>query len=266
MIRIPGSLSLVLPAYNEEENIRIVVEEALAVLPQYADVFEIVPVNDGSTDKTGEILEELARLDDHVRPVSYTKNKGYGGAVTSGFMATRYEYAMYMDSDRQFDINELSLLSPFVGKFDIVSGFRMERNDPLIRRINAEIFNIAVRILFGVHMRDLDCGFKVFRGDQVRSLDLISTGALIDCEMQAKLRRQGATLMQVGVHHYPRVAGTPTGGDIRVILKAMRDILILWWKMRDYHPEVAADRTAPDDRFPARVKRFFWHVGNRLKR
>lgn len=266
VIRIPGSLSLVLPAYNEEENIRIVVEEALAVLPQYADVFEIVPVNDGSTDKTGEILEELARLDDHVRPVSYTKNKGYGGAVTSGFMATRYEYAMYMDSDRQFDINELSLLSPFVGKFDIVSGFRMERNDPLIRRINAEIFNIAVRILFGVHMRDLDCGFKVFRGDQVRSLDLISTGALIDCEMQAKLRRQGATLMQVGVHHYPRVAGTPTGGDIRVILKAMRDILILWWKMRDYHPEVAADRTAPDDRFPARVKRFFWHVGNRLKR
>lgn len=266
VIRIPGSLSLVLPAYNEEENIRIVVEEALAVLPQYADVFEIVPVNDGSTDKTGEILEELARLDDRVRPVSYTKNKGYGGAVTSGFMATRYEYAMYMDSDRQFDINELSLLSPFVGKFDIVSGFRMERNDPLIRRVNAEIFNIVVRILFGVHMRDLDCGFKVFRGDQVRSLDLISTGALIDCEMQAKLRRQGATLMQVGVHHYPRVAGTPTGGDIRVILKAMRDILILWWKMRDYHPEVAADRTAPDDSFLARLKRLPGHIRNRINR
>ena len=266
VIRIPGSLSLVLPAYNEEENIRVVVKQALEVLPQYADVFEIVPVNDGSTDKTGAILEELARQDDRVRPVSYRKNKGYGGALTSGFMATRYEYAMYMDSDRQFDINELSLLSPFAGKYDIVSGFRMERNDPLIRRINAEVFNIAVRILFGVHMRDLDCGFKLFRGDQVRSLDLISTGALIDCEMQAKLRRQGATLMQVGVHHYPRVAGTPTGGNLKVILKAMRDILILWWKMRDYHPGAAPGRTVPDDRFPARVKRFFWHLGNRIKR
>lgn len=264
--RLPGSLSLVLPAYNEEENIRIVVEQALEVLPQYADEFEIVPVNDGSTDRTGYILEELSKLDDRVRPVSYSRNKGYGGAVTSGFKATRYEYAMYMDSDQQFDINDLSLLAPFVGKFDIVSGFRMERNDPLIRRINAEIFNIAVRILFGVHMRDLDCAFKLFRGDQVRSLDLISTGALIDCEMQAKLRRQGATLVQVGVHHYPRVAGTPTGGSLKVILKAMRDILILWNKMRDYHPEVTPGRTRPDDRLPARLKRVPGHIRNFVER
>lgn len=264
--RLPGSLSLVLPAYNEEENIRTVVEQALEVLPQYTDEFEIVPVNDGSTDRTGTILEELALQDDRVRPVSYAKNKGYGGAVTSGFMATRYEYVMYMDSDRQFDINDLSLLAPFVGRYDVVSGFRMERNDPLIRRINAEIFNVAVRILFGVHMRDLDCAFKVFRGDQVRSLDLISTGALIDCEMQAKLRKQGATLVQVGVHHYPRVAGTPTGGSIKVILKAMRDILILWWKMRDYDPPVTPGRTAPDDSVMGRLKRVPGHVQDRIDR
>lgn len=264
--RIPGSLSLVLPAYNEEENIRTVVEQALEVLPEYTDQFEIVPVNDGSTDRTGAILEELARQDDRVRPVSYSKNKGYGGAVTSGFMATRYEYAMYMDSDRQFDINDLALLAPFVGRFDIVSGFRMERNDPLIRRINAEVFNIAVRILFGVHMRDLDCAFKLFRGDQVRSLELISTGALIDCEMQAKLRKQGATLVQVGVHHYPRVAGTPTGGSPKVILKAMRDILILWWKMRDYNPPVSPGRTPPDDSVVGRLKRVPGHVQDRIDR
>ena len=264
--RIPGSLSLVLPAYNEEENIRAVVEQALEVLPQYTDVFEIVPVNDGSTDRTGVILDELAQEDDRVRPVSYSKNKGYGGAVTSGFMATQYEYAMYMDSDRQFDINDLSLLAPFVGRYDIVSGFRMERNDPLIRRINAEIFNVAVRSLFGVHMRDLDCAFKLFRGDQVRALDLISTGALIDCEMQAKLRKQGATLVQVGVHHYPRVAGTPTGGSIKVILKAMRDILILWWKMRDYNPPVSPGRTPPDDSVIGRLKRVPGHVQDRIDR
>lgn len=264
--RLPGSLSLVLPAYNEEDNIRIVVEQALEVLPQYADTFEIIPVNDGSTDGTARILEELAREDDRVRPVSYRTNKGYGGAVTSGFEATRHDYVMYMDADRQFDINDLSLLAPFVGKFDVVSGFRMERNDPLIRRINAELFNIAVRILFGVHMRDLDCAFKIFRGDQLRSLDLMSQGALIDCEMQAKLRRQGATLVQVGVHHYPRVAGSPTGGSLKVILKAMRDILILWWKMRDYRPDVAPDRTAPDDSFFARLRRLPGHIARRINR
>lgn len=263
--RLPGSLSLVLPAYNEEDNIRVVVEQVLEVLPQYTDTFEVIPVNDGSVDRTGEIVAELAREDDRVRPVSYKVNKGYGGAVASGFAATQYDYVMFMDADRQFNINDISLLAPFVGQFDIVAGFRMERSDSLHRRINAEIFNIAVRILFGVHLRDLDCAFKIFRGDQLRSLDLISNGALINCEMQAKLRRQGATLVQVGVHHYPRVAGSSTGGNLKVILKAMRDILILWWKMRDYNPDVAPNRTPPDDRFFARLRRIPWHLKRRIK-
>ncbi|MCO5219660.1 MAG: glycosyltransferase family 2 protein [Thermomicrobiales bacterium] len=265
-VLLPGSLSLVLPCHNEEDNIRIVIEQALAVLPNYASTFEIIPVNDGSKDRTGAILAELADEDDRVRPVSYAVNKGYGGALTSGFDATQCDYIMFMDADRQFDIGDISRLAPFVGSFDIVAGFRMERSDPLIRRVNAEVFNIAVRILFGVHLRDLDCAFKIFRGDQLRSLELISNGALINCEMQAKLRRQGATLQQVGVQHYPRVAGNPTGGNLKVILKAMRDILILWWKMRDYHPEVAADRTAPDDRVPARLKRLPGHIRNRINR
>lgn len=262
--RLPGSLSLVLPAYNEEENIRFVVEQALEVLPRFVDTFEVIPVNDGSSDRTGDILQELAGEDERVRPVSYTNNKGYGGAVSSGFDATQYDYVMFMDADRQFDINDLSLLAPFVGRFDIVAGFRMERNDPIHRRINAEIFNIAVRILFGVHLRDLDCAFKILRGDQLRSLGLISRGALINCEMQAKLRRQGATLVQVGVHHYPRVAGTSTGGNLKVIARAMRDILFLWWKMRDYRPEVAPNRTAPDDSFFARLKRLPGHIQRRI--
>lgn len=264
--RIPGSLSLVLPAHNEEANIRVVVERALEVLPHYTDTFEIVPVNDGSTDRTGAILEELAAEDERVHPVSYARNKGYGGALTSGFAATQHTYVMFMDADRQFDIADIDRLAPFVGKSDIVAGFRMERSDPLIRRVNAEVFNVAVRVLFGVHLRDLDCAFKIFRGDQLRSLDLISTGALINCEMQAKLRRQGATLQQVGVMHYPRVAGNPTGGSMKVILKAMRDIIILWWIMRDYHPVASPGRTVPDDRFPARLKRLWWRIGNRFSR
>jgi glycosyltransferase involved in cell wall biosynthesis len=193
-------------------------------------------------------------------------NKGYGGALVRGFDATRYDYVMFMDADRQFDIADIARLAPFVGRYDIVAGFRMERSDPLIRRINAEVFNVAVRILFGVHLRDLDCAFKIFRGDQLRSLDLISNGALINCEMQAKLRRQGATLQQVGVEHYPRIAGNPTGGSLKVILKAMRDILILRNKMRDYHPEVTPGRTRPDDSLPGRLRRVPGHARNLVDR
>ena len=234
--RIPGSLSLVLPVYNEEANIRIVIERALEVLPQYATDFEIVPVNDGSRDGSGKILEELAQIHPRVKPVSHPVNRGYGAALTSGFRAATGDFVMFMDADRQFDIADLGLLAPFVGRFDIVAGFRMNRNDPLHRRVFAEIFNVTVRILFGVHLRDIDCAFKVFRGDLLRSIELTAPGALINTEIQAKARRQGATLEQVGVHHYPRVAGTATGGNPRVIARAMKETLLLWWRMRSYQP------------------------------
>lgn len=238
--RIPGSLSLVLPVHNEEANIEIVIKDALAVLPRFTDRFEIIPVNDGSRDNSGRILAELAAAHPEVKPVEHKVNRGYGAALTSGFRAATGDFVMFMDSDRQFDIADLELLAPLVGRFDIVAGFRMERNDPLHRRVFAEIFNVTVRILFGVHLRDIDCAFKVFRGDLLRSIDLTAPGALINTEMQAKLRRQGATLSQVGVHHYPRVAGTATGGNPRVIARAMKETLILFWRMRRYQPPASA--------------------------
>jgi hypothetical protein len=150
-----------------------------------------------------------------------------------------------MDADRQFDIRDIRLLAPFVDLFDIVAGFRMERSDPIHRRVNAEIFNIAVRVLFGVHMRDLDCAFKIFRGEQIRSLRLTTSGALINAEIQSKLRRQGATLVQVGVPHHPRVAGQATGGDVKVILKAMREAISLWIRMHRYQPPSEAENPRP---------------------
>jgi hypothetical protein len=110
----------------------------------------------------------------------------------------------------------------------------------------AEVFNVTVRVLFGVHLRDIDCAFKIFRGDLLRSIDLTAPGALINTEIQAKLRRQGATLEQVGVHHYPRVAGTATGGSARVIARAMRETILLWWRMRSYQPPA----TAPNPQKP----------------
>lgn len=241
--KLPGSLSLVLPAHNEEANIEIVVTEALDMLPHYAGEFEIIVVNDGSRDRTGEIVDALAAGDRRVRAIHHPRNRGYGGALTTGFQAATGDYVMFMDADRQFNIADLGLLAPFVGNFDIVAGFRMERNDPFHRRVFAEIFNLAVRILFGVHLRDIDCAFKVFHGDLLRSIELTAPGALINTEIQAKARRQGATLEQVGVHHYPRVAGMATGGNWRVIARAMKETIHLWWSMHTYKPPVTAKNT-----------------------
>lgn len=234
--RIPGSLSLVLPAFNEADNIAVVLDRALAVLPVYTDDFEIIVVDDGSRDATARIVAGYADADPRIRLAGHERNRGYGAALTSGFRASTGDFVMFMDADRQFDIADLRLLAPFAAEYDIVAGFRMERSDPIHRRVFAETFNVAVRVLFGVHLRDIDCAFKLFRGDLLRSLPLTAPGALINTEIQAKARRQGARLQQVGVHHYPRVAGQPTGGSPRVILRAMGETLGLWWRMRRYRP------------------------------
>lgn len=248
-VRIAGSLSLVLPAHNEAENIEIVVERALEVLPLFTSDFEIIVVDDGSRDATPAIIDRLAANDSRIRALHHPKNRGYGAALTTGFESSLCDYVMFMDSDRQFDIADLGLLSPFIGKFDIVAGFRKERQDEFHRKLFAEMFNLVVRILFGVHMRDIDAAFKVFRGDMLRSLELTAPGALINTEIQAKLRRQGASLVQIGVNHYPRVAGSATGGNPRVIARAMKETIRLWWQMRSYEPPASS----PDPRGPYRL-------------
>jgi glycosyltransferase involved in cell wall biosynthesis len=242
VVRLPGSLSLVLPAFNEEANIDVVVKDALATLPHFTDDFEIIVVDDGSRDRTAEIVSRLAASDQRVRLVQHRRNRGYGAALATGFRATRGDSVMFMDADRQFDIRDLRLLTPFAAEYDIVAGFRMERSDPLHRRIFAELFNVSVRVLFGVHLRDIDCAFKLFRGDLLRGMELTAPGALINTEIQAKARRQKARLQQVGVHHYPRIAGEATGGSPRVILRAMRETLTLWWRMRLYRPSRSSKR------------------------
>jgi glycosyltransferase involved in cell wall biosynthesis len=252
--RLPGSLTLVLPAFNEEANIDAVVQDSLATLPAFVDTYEIIVVDDGSRDRTGEIVAGLAAGDERIRLVSHGRNRGYGAALISGFAASTGDFVMFMDADRQFNIRDLRLLAPFAGEYDIVAGFRMERSDPLHRRVLAEMFNVSVRILFGVHLRDIDCAFKLFRGDLLRGLPLTAPGALINTEIQAKARRQGASLQQVGVHHYPRIAGEATGGSPRVILRAVGETLALWWRMRTYSPSETVRRPSFRSRPAARSR------------
>jgi glycosyltransferase involved in cell wall biosynthesis len=234
--RVGGKISLVLPAHNEEPNIRTVVEEAAAVLPTAFTGYEIIVVNDGSKDRTLEIATALSEEDPNVRVVNHPVNRGYGAALTSGFNAATGDYIMFMDSDRQFDINDIHLLKPYVGDYDIVAGFRKKRNDPTHRLINAAIFGFAVRLLFDINVRDIDCAFKVMRSDVLKGINLESPGALINTEILAKARAQGRSIYQVGVNHYPSLEGEQSGASLKVVFRAFWELVRLWWRMRTYVP------------------------------
>ncbi len=233
---LDATLSVVLPAHNEEANIEVVVRSCLEVLPGLVRDFEIIVVDDGSRDATPQITDRLAAENTHVVALHHTVNRGYGDALTTGFSHSRGDYVMFMDADRQFDIADLERFLPYIGVYDIVAGYRIRRRDPWLRLVYAAIFNLAVRVFFGIRLRDIDCAFKVFRGDLLRGMDLTFGGALINTEMLAKARKAGATLTEVGVHHYPRLVGEQSGGSFRVVFRAMRDFFRLWAYMRHYVP------------------------------
>jgi glycosyltransferase involved in cell wall biosynthesis len=245
---IDGKLSLVLPAHNEQENITAVVGDALNVLPDFCDAFEVIVVDDGSSDRTGEIADTLSQEIEEVRVIHHPWNRGYGAALISGFQASDGDWVMVMDSDRQFDIGDLIYLAPLVGEYDLVAGYRIQRNDPFHRILFGRIFKLAVRVLFGLRANDIDCAFKVIRGDLLRKLDLQSTGALVSTELLAKWIRSGATWTQVGVHHYPRPAGQQSGGSFRVVFRAMRDIPVLWYRINRGRQNPTVDGESPRQR------------------
>jgi glycosyltransferase involved in cell wall biosynthesis len=244
-------LSLVLPAHNEAENIEAVVNRALDVLPRVVRDFEIIVVNDGSRDETGAIIDRLAAEHPRVRPVHHPSNRGYGAALTSGFGATSGDIIMFMDADRQFDIADVNALLPYVPHYDIVAGYRIQRRDPLYRRLYGKLFGMVVWILFGVHLRDIDCAFKVYRADLLRSIELTTSGALINTEMLAKAKRKGASVVQVGVNHYPRFAGESSGGSPKVVFRAIGETIRLWFRLRHSAIAVQADESEPNGRPPS---------------
>ncbi|HEX2910614.1 MAG TPA: glycosyltransferase family 2 protein [Chloroflexia bacterium] len=234
---IDSKLSLILPAYNEEANIEIVVNEALEELPKVFQRYEVIIVDDGSKDKTPQIADRLAaEHPDNVKVIHHNPNRGYGAALSTGFKAAGGDYLMFMDSDRQFKAEDIQLLAPYIGKADIVAGYRKKRNDPFYRFLIGYTFNMIVTILFGIHLRDIDCGFKVFKADMLKNMKLTSPGALINTEIHAKAQRQGRSIIEVGVNHYPRLIGDQSGASPKVIFRAMKETLALWTRMRNYSP------------------------------
>ena len=219
-----SSLSIVLPAYNEEANAETAVEQVSDVAEQLGMDYEIILVNDGSKDRTGEIGRELMQRVPHFRLVEHYPNRGYGGSLKAGFAAATKELIAFVPADNQFDFNEIHLLLEALDGADIVSGYRAEREDTFVRRLNAFGWNTLVRVLFGYLCRDIDCGFKLFRREVLDHVVIESDGAMIDTELLAGARARGFRIADVPVTHLPRVAGEATGANIKVIAKAFRDL------------------------------------------
>ena len=225
--KTPVSISVFLPCYNEQDNIARTVQQSLGVLEKLDADFEVIIVNDGSTDKTGQIADQIAKQNKNVKVVHHPENLGYGAALQSGIKAATKKLVFYTDGDGQFDINEMPSLLPLIKQYDIVCGYRINRQDNLIRKINGWCWTKLVCLLFGMKVRDIDCAFKLYKREIFDDIKLSSSGALISAEILARALRKGYSLTQKGVHHYPRTAGAQTGANLRVILRAFKELIKL---------------------------------------
>jgi len=229
--RVPA-LSYFFPAHDEAENIAALVAEALEALPELAETFEVIAVDDGSRDGTGAIADRLAA--EHpgiVRAVHHEVNRGYGAALRSGFRAARHPLVGFTDGDRQFRVADLAALIARMDTPDapdVVVGYRLRRADPLVRTVYARLYRLALRLFYGLPVRDVDCACKLFRLDALSGIRLESGGAFLSAELLIKMRARGRRIVEVGVPHHPRTAGRASGANPRVVLRAVSD----FWRLR----------------------------------
>ena len=226
------SLSVFFPVFNEEENIKSVVESALELLPSITKCYEIIIVDDGSQDKTGQIADVLSRQYKEISVIHHFSNCGYGATLQTGFRAAKNDLIFFTDGDGQFNIKELSQLTVLIENADIVCGYRVKRADPLFRKINARFYRLLLRVLFNLKITDINCAFKLFKQKVVQNLNFESKSALINAEILILAQKKGYAIKEVGVSHYPRVKGKQTGAKLPVILRTFAELLRLWRKLR----------------------------------
>ena len=219
-----------LPAHNEEENIENTVTQCVSYLTDKAGSYEIIVVNDGSSDNTRSIVERISSEDPSVILVNHEVNRGYGGALLSGFERASLDYIFFMDSDGQFDINDLDRMLPSVNQSDVLIGYREDRADSPIRSLNAWMYAMYIYFMFGLKVRDMDCAFKIFPAKAYHSIrPIISGGALFTAEFLIKLKKKGYVLREFPVRHFPRRFGEQSGANISVILRMFKES----WKLRN---------------------------------
>jgi glycosyltransferase involved in cell wall biosynthesis len=235
-------LSIILPCYDEAENVERAIDEATAAAELVADAHEVLVVDDGSLDATSELVQARAAADPRVRLLVHEENRGYGAAVRTGLAAARLEWVFLTDADLQFDLTELARFVPLAPSTDIVAGYRAHRADPPHRVMNAAAWNFLVRRVFDVPLRDVDCAFKLMRREVVQALGLTAEGAMVSTEIITRALGAGARLTELGVTHRPRPAGRPSGASPRVVLRAFRELRAVRAELR--RPTAAASPPA----------------------
>ena len=234
-----ATMSVVFPAFNEEGNIRCTVETIVKVLPKVAMSWEIIVVDDGSSDATVLICDDLKARYPEVEVIRHGQNRGYGAALKSGIMSAKYDLIFFSDSDGQFDLRDLQQLICWSKDYDIVAGYRAKRHDPLHRRINALGWNVLVRLVLGIKIRDIDCAFKLFRRAVFDQVQIRCVGAMVNTEILAQAIQLGMRIHQVKVNHFPRRQGKQSGTNVHVIIKAFRELCRLWRQLRHVAPDQA---------------------------
>lgn len=223
-------LSVFFPAYNEAENIELTVKNAITELEKCAHRWEIIVVDDGSKDNTAATVKKIIKREPRVRLVQHHPNRGYGASIKTGIYQSKFKYICYTDSDGQFEFKEIY---PFIAALhegaDMAIGFRINRTDTLYRRLMAQILHLVGIILFGINVKDVDCGFKLFKRDVIAKIGPLTTAsAITETELITRTKKAGFNIKEIGVKHHSRPGGEQTGGKPSVVFKAAIEGLQLW--------------------------------------
>lgn len=229
-------LSVFFPCYNEAENLQNTVNKALPVIKEITEKWEIIIIDDGSKDKTGEIAAQIAKnYPDSVHVITHHPNRGYGAALKSGLYNSKYEWIVFTDADGQFNFEEIKNLISAQKRTgaDLVIGYYLGRKVPFYRLWGSQLWQLAVFIFFGLKVRDIDCGFKLISKKVIDTIPQLEAerGPFISSELLIKASRAKFRIAQVGVHHYQRQAGEATGAKLNVIFSGLADLIRLWVKM-----------------------------------
>lgn len=223
------NLSVFLPAFNEEDSITLTVEGVAKVLKSLNLDWEVLVINDGSKDRTAEVVKELENKIPGVKLINHEKNMGYGHALKTGFASSKYSWVAFVDSDGQFDFSEIKKFLEKTDEADLILGYRLNRADPFQRRIFTWGWKMLAMVLLGLNVRDYSCGFKLIKKKVIEDISPIeSEEKVTQIEMLIKAKKKGYKFAEIGVRHYPRIHGMPTGANLFVVLKSFADILRLW--------------------------------------
>lgn len=241
--RTHASISVFFPAYNDAGTIAALVADALEVLPTLTEDYEVIVVNDGSTDGTRELLDGLARGSEHVRVIHHERNKGYGGALRTGLRSAAKDLVFYTDGDGQYDVRELARLRPLLGEgVDIVNGYKLKRADTKYRQVIGAVYNQLARFLFRLPVRDVDCDFRLMRRRAIRRVELVSSSGVICVELVRKLHAAGCVFAEAPVRHYPRRHGRSQFFTFGRVARTAFDFFALWIELVVLRTSAHGDR------------------------